>query len=248
MQKPDNKSFVAIETPDYATPPSIPYTTGGKAWIITFADLMALMLAFFVMLFSMSSMQTKAWLSIVTGLSDRLSPGHEVTVIGETVNARPLRVLEPKGIDLGYLAAVLTENLGRHPILKNARIILKNDRVSILLPPELLFEKGSATPLPTAALALRAAGDALRSVKNRIEIHVYCVEAPIETPGELIADDDPFASGLALALTRAVVTSKLIKDAGLARAPIPAGHAISANDRPQEIIELVIREMGAGGQ
>lgn len=225
-----------------------PIASAGNAWIISFADLMALLLAFFVMMFSMSSIQTHAWLAVVTGLSDKLAPGREQSILGEVKNSRPQRVLEPKGIDLGYLEAVIREKFSRHPVLKHARFVSRQDRFSILLPAGLLFENDSATPSRTAELTLRTAGDALSSVKNRIEIHAYAVVAPGEQAGELSTDDNPFATGWALALTRAAIAANLVQKAGLQRAPVPVGHGVSGTDDAKEMIALVIREMGGGGK
>ena len=117
-------------------PPSNNY-----AWIVTFSDLMSLMLAFFVMLFSMSQLQTQAWKSIVGGLSDKLSPGHERSILRTEKEARPFRVLEPKGIDLGYLETVIREKFRNHPVLANANIHGREDRDVIALPVDLLFDK-----------------------------------------------------------------------------------------------------------
>ena len=48
--------------------------TIGRAWMITFADLTALMLTFFVLLFSMSKVETSTWEAIVDSLKHELNP------------------------------------------------------------------------------------------------------------------------------------------------------------------------------
>lgn len=218
---------------------------GGSAWIITFADLMAIILSFFIMIFSMSSIQTKAWLAVVTGLSDELSPGRDLSVVGEVEQARPLRVLEPKGIDLGYLESVMRDKFQAHPVLQHASMLQKQDRLAIALPLDLLFETGVAIPAASADRTLMTIGEALRSVKNRIEIHVYANVSPTGAQAGVIADDDPLGAGWELAIARAMVAAKLVADAGLARAPIPVGHGVAPSGKTPQKIELIVREMGA---
>ncbi len=45
-----------------------------QAWLITFTDLTALMLTFFVLLFSMSEVRQGAWDAVVQSLSVKLNP------------------------------------------------------------------------------------------------------------------------------------------------------------------------------
>ena len=48
--------------------------TISNAWMVTFADLTALMLTFFVLLFSMSKVETSHWEAIVDSLKHELNP------------------------------------------------------------------------------------------------------------------------------------------------------------------------------
>ena len=50
-----------------------------KGWMITFADLLSLMLAFFVLLFAMSKVEVDSWKALVDSLSNRLNPLSEWT-------------------------------------------------------------------------------------------------------------------------------------------------------------------------
>ncbi len=217
----------------------------GKAWIVTFADLMAIILSFFIMIFSMSSIQTKAWLAVVAGLSDELSPGREQAILGTAENARPLRVLDPKGIDLGYLVSVVKNKFQANPILQNARIEEKLDRVSITLPLDLLFESATATPKVQAGAIASIVGGSLNSIKNRIEIHAYAPGPSRARRGEEIAADDPFDSGWELAIAQSAIMSRMLHDAGLPRAPLAVGHITGPAGLSRPAIELVVREMGA---
>lgn len=217
---------------------------GGSPWIITFADLMALILSFFILMFSMSSIQTKAWMAVVVGLSDKLSPGREQAITGAEQAARPLRVLDPKGIDLGYLVSVMRNKFQTHAVLKYALVEEGLDRVTVALPLDLLFERDSATPTANAAPTLFAVGEALGSVKNRIEIHAYAAGQAGKPGADDIIADDPYSSGWELAIARSLIAAGFLRDSGLARAPMPVGHNIAPTRKAVAKIELVVREMG----
>ncbi len=223
--------------------PVTPQPEINQVWMVTFSDLMSLMLAFFVMLFSMSQLQTQAWKSIVTGLSDKLSPGRERSILEIEKDARPFRVLEPKGIDLGYLEAVIREKFRNHPVLANVRINSRADRIVIALPVDLLFQPEKAEAADNASVALEAIGQSLASIKNRIEIHVYSEEG--ERPA--LSDPDGFGSVWDLSLSRALTITKLFARSGLSLSVIPVGHSVapSGSEPATDLVELVIRELGA---
>lgn len=227
------------EQDDFLPPP--PPASNNPVWLVTFSDLMSLMLAFFVMLFSMSQLQTQAWKSIVSGLSDELSPGRERALLPLVKDARPLRVQEPKGIDLGYLETVIREKFRNHRILANARIERRKDRVVIGLPVEMLFSAETAQPAADAEYVLAIVGQSLSSIKNRVEIHVYSQD----TDRPALSDDSRFGSVWELSLGRAVMVKKLLRQGGQSLTIVPVGHSIvSTTDAAGgDIVELVIREL-----
>lgn len=54
------------------------------AWMVTFTDLVSLMLTFFVLLFSMSSLQMDEWDAMIDTLTQSLNPGKVSTVAAAT--------------------------------------------------------------------------------------------------------------------------------------------------------------------
>ena len=70
-----------------------PAALDSPAWLITFADLAALMLSFFVMLFAMKSVETEAWHAVRESLSLELAPSEAArqTAAGADRNLERLR-------------------------------------------------------------------------------------------------------------------------------------------------------------
>ena len=56
---------------DFALPES---PKASNAWMVIFADLTALLLTFFVLLFSMSSVNVAEWEEVISSFSTRLGP------------------------------------------------------------------------------------------------------------------------------------------------------------------------------
>lgn len=123
---------------------------GPSAWMVTFADLVILMLTFFVLLFSMTSMKTETWEAVSTAFSRtlQLDPAQPVNEQSVTHNiaSRPV----PIAMNLNYLAAVLEETLAADPLLRRARIAMGGDRLVLAIPADALF----TTPDALGAVSL----------------------------------------------------------------------------------------------
>lgn len=184
----------------------------GTAWLLTFTDLVALMLTFFVMLFAMSKVEHGRW----QNLSDALS--RNLTAVDGPPAPLPGRQLDIENAedhtatDLDYLAALLKGNMAGDPLLGGAVLWRLEDRIVIALPGELLFPVGATELAPPGRAALTALGGLLRHVTNRLEVTAY---ADPRAPGA------GFASNWELSLARAIGVARLLEQTG-APGPIAA--------------------------
>jgi chemotaxis protein MotB len=185
---------------------------GGTAWLITFTDLVALMLAFFVMLFAMSKVEYRKWQNLTDALAHDLNAVHELPAALPTERLDMENADSLSAVDLDYLAALLKENMAADPLLAEAVLWRLQDHLVIALPGDLLFAPG-ATELETAGrAALAAFGGLLRHVNNRIEVTAY---ADPRKPGA------GFASNWELSLARALGVARLLEQTGT-RGPVVA--------------------------
>lgn len=190
---------------------------GGPNWMITLVDLVSLMLAFFVMRFAMTSLETPKF--DATAASIALALGRTVATPAQEAPPEPLGVEAERsgpGFRLSYLEPLLAAKLGRDPLLQAARIVRVGDRLTISLPADLLFDTGRATLGRNAVAAVAELATALVTLPNRIEVVGHADPRPIPA-------GSPFASNRALSLARADAVALTLVDAGLARMPVVAG-------------------------
>ncbi len=139
-------------------------------WLVTFGDLVLLLLTFFVMLFAMSDIDLGRYgaLSRSTGqavVAPNLAPTQAPTLDF----AIPQRDLRP-GEDLGFLKAVITNALSNDPRFGQVATRLTEEYLVISLPSSLLFEPRSATTTDQAEVALFDLAGQLSALDNAIAV------------------------------------------------------------------------------
>ena len=187
-----------------------PPSSQKSSWMLTFGDLMALLLAFFVLLFSMSQVKVEAWQAVVEALSKRLNQTQDVTVIGPSADRNVSRIMRPKAIDLGYLEVVLSEKLRADRDFGRVRVKRHHDRLVLSFPTDHLFQPNTTDLDDLAIASIQALGGFFRSIANGITVTGH---AEIQDGG----DDH----GWELSIARAVVVAEALRMAGLDR-PIAA--------------------------
>ncbi len=203
-------------------------SANGQAWLLTFADLIALMLAFFVLLFSMSQIEQRKWQGLVEALSSDLNALRKVEDFKPAVEYQPEEEAVAPGADLDYLTPVIREQIAAHPLLAQATIHRAAERLVISLPAGLLFGADAAVPAPQAVELGAALVSVLRNLNNSVE-----VEARIERGGAVRAGYADWE----LALARAAAFTGILIRAGyagriVARATGPAGRDSGPNAGP----------------
>ena len=174
-------------------------------WLITFVDLISLLLAFFLMLYSMSSIQKNDWAAFLASLNK-----HEVLMkekkVGSRKDAELIRPAETsKGLEISYLRTLLESEIDSDDLLKFVEFFRKGNQLVLSFPSSLIFRPGSSDLLPKGKQALFALSEKLSNLENRVELVGYSDPNPI-------INNQKYKNNWVLALFRAsAVANALIK-------------------------------------
>ena len=189
-----------------------------QSWMITFTDLVALLITFFVMLFAMSQVEERKWENLTRAFSDDLDVVREVTVAlpPEDLGIEPVDSLP--GVDLDYLATLLRQSMETEAELAGGFLVRLSDRLIITLPADLLFAPGRASLEDAGERAAHALGGLLRHIDNRIEVSGHA--DPRGTRGR-------YPSNWELSLERAIAVARMMREAGYQGEVTARGHGDS---------------------
>lgn len=192
-----------------------------QAWMLSFADLISLMLVFFVLLFSMSSIKVDKWETLVDALTRRLAPTDErvTPVPSAAFNVGTVfhRTAEP----LDYLHGLLERTIRVDDALSGTLLFRLEDRLVLSLPGDLLFPTGQVELGERAERAVFNLGGVLRNIANRVGVVGHSDPVPI------IGRDGPYASNWELSIARAAAVANALSQAGYAENIVALGAAES---------------------
>tara|TARA_B100000519_G_scaffold198847_2_gene209042 strand:- start:445 stop:1161 length:717 start_codon:yes stop_codon:yes gene_type:complete len=177
-------------------------------WLLSFADVTALLLTFFVLLFSMSTLQSEKWQGLISKHDSSKQPYKQLIPMPKVVNNLSNVELIP-ALPLGYLGEVLEEKLQADPVLARAIIHRLESAIVISLPSELLFAAGEIALTDAAKEALFLMGGIVTTIGNQIDIEGH--SAPKEN------EDGIFDSAYILSLARAVAVANELARSGYAQ-------------------------------
>ena len=199
--------------------------SASQAWMLTFADLVSLMLTFFVMLFAMSSVQVDRWETVVEALSKRMEPAPETEARGPAARYNIGTVFRRKAINLDYLHGVLADLIADDPRFAAVALEQYDDRLIISIPAAGLYRDGTAILTDTADTQVREIGAYLRNLSNQIQVIGH---AEAGTQGEA------FTSNWELSVARASAVANALKAAGYPDAIIASGAGgVRSNGAPE---------------
>ena len=192
------------------------------------------MLAFFVMMFAMTTLDAprfdRAAASITLELGKTLSP----------VERQPPELLsvrtevQGRGYALDYLEPILKEKLALDPILRSVNVTRAGDRLVIALPTDLLFAGGDADLSRAARVAIGELATALAPLPNRVALVGHADPRPMQGGGR-------FASNWALSLARADAVARALATTGYARQPTIEGQGDSRFSEVAPTLPLDVR-------
>ena len=232
----------------------------GDAWMVTFADLVALMLTFFVLMFAMSQVERYKWHSLVRSLADAMDSIQSVDDAKPAVEFQIDEGTAPPGTDLNYLTPLILRRIATDPALSDGVVQHRADRVVLSLPVDRLFDPKDVRVAARGGPTVYAVGSLLRTLDNRVEVHGH-VAPPIGTgdTGEGGADRPRDPAGWGVALGRAATLAAGLAEVGYDRPVVVRGFGEARHDalgadlddkrreRFNDRIDIVILDQAAGG-
>lgn len=221
-------------------------------WLITFADLAAVMVAFFVLLFAMAEVDSDKWEG-ATAAFDRQFRISETTVTPRPVeSANITQRVEEAALDLRYLERVVGEQLKEHEALRDVRIAVDPDRLVLDFPGELVFASGRIGVSVSGRQSLFVLGGLFAGVENQVAVVGHAVpDRTVEGQPEIDWE---------LSLMRAARIARSLRSAGYDRAIEVQGRsgsrfggaAPAVSDGPRttlfQRIEIIVQNESGDGQ
>lgn len=189
----------------------------GNSWMITFADLLSLLLTFFVLLFSMSTVQYDSWKAVVNTMSDEFNPKRPQIDVSPHEMPDHLKTKAASGLNLNYLQALMERAISNQAALEGSLVQLVGDKVVISVPADLLFERKDAQLVTGATKPLKALAGALAQIQNKIRIEGHTDPGPV-TNGR-------YRSNWELSMARARIVAGILTDFGYRQSITVLGHA-----------------------
>lgn len=203
--------------------------TTSSTWLLTFTDIIALMLTFFVLLFSMSNPDKEQWEKLSQVAQNNfnkfqgrpLNRGSEDAINIEKVNFS-------RALDLNYLQAIIANMIEKDDLLNKVFMTQSDNSLIISLPQNLLFDTGQANVNEIGNKALFTLAGTLSRIKNRVEVVGNTDPRPVT--------GKEYPSNWELSLARATNVAAVLENVGYNRAMTVRGHASARfEDLPKSI-------------
>jgi len=209
----------------------------GNIWMISFTDVMALMLTFFVLLFAMSNPDHEKWENLADALQENFNKFYGKPLSRGTADAINIEKINyNQALDLNYLQALLQSLVDKEASLEDVLLITQRRSLIISLPQNVLFETGSTDVKEEARRALFTIAGSLARIQNRVEIIGHADPRPV-TGGE-------YASNWELSLARAAQVAAVLENVGYENDVMIRGQASGRyQDLPDTMSEEARQEL-----
>lgn len=209
-------------------------------WLISYADFITLLFAFFVVMYAISSVNEGKYrvFSNAIGSAFGLAPGappvmiesQQMIALPNPAVKRRAEALRREKEHMTHLAQDLLSTLA--PLVKEGKVrVTQNSRgVSVEINASVLFDPGEARLTAESDQALRAVAGLLKDDPHAVQVEGHTDNVPIKNP--------TFASNWELSAVRASAVVRLFIDSGVAPARLTAvGHGANLPVAPNETLE-----------
>lgn len=181
--------------------------TGVKTWIVSFTDVMALMLTFFVLLFSMAEPVKHDWSNVSSALKQEFNKYYGAEMNRGSQDADPInQVAYRDALNLTYLAGVIRQAKTENELLSDVTVELKNGVIILGISGLSVFDEGQPVFSENGKEKVSALGRILSRVSNEIEIVGHVAQKT--------SSQDEALSPASLSIIRAATLAAALKESG----------------------------------
>jgi flagellar motor protein MotB len=174
-------------------------------WMLTFANLFALLLAFFIVEYSMSTMQPDQWHKVAHAMNKTFNAPRFIDQLMHSSPTSPQSLKINAPISLDYLHTVISQTVEKDPFMKETlHIENTNDALTISLPSSAVFEMGKDTLTLESRVIFFTLGETLKPVGNKVDIVGY-TSGRRPKKGKDHEKDQALYTAWELALARAMI-------------------------------------------
>lgn len=160
---------------------------GMMRWLITYADLITLLLAFFIVLYAMNRTEQVKFSLVAQALASQFdsnsivgqSPGPSIVTGLSGTEAQRAETKQLQS--LSHLETELQQSIDAAGLGSSVSVTSNDRGVEVSLDATTLFASGSAVLSPSAVTLLQHLGGVLSTVPNDIEVVGYTDSTPIHT-------------------------------------------------------------------
>jgi chemotaxis protein MotB len=212
-----------------------------ERWLVSYADFITLLFAFFVVMFAVSQVDSKKVGRFTQSFHDALewqviqqnkgqgSNGRDVIqVIPSFTNAKAAKIGRDFEEEKASIRRALVKRLGPASMLAGLNILEAHGELVLRLPEKLMFDRGEAVLRPEGGEALVAIAEELAARPVRIRVEGHTDSTPIRTPR--FPSNWELSQSRAMAVVRFFLEDGKIAPARLAAAGYGEHHPVCSND------------------
>ncbi|SMB91562.1 chemotaxis protein MotB [Thermanaeromonas toyohensis ToBE] len=155
-------------------------TAGIMRWLLTYADLITLLMAFFIVMYAISKVDIVRYQQLVRALA-QIFTGGSAMILPELGGGSSVVPPEEPGDPLASLAAGVSEYIAEQGLKNEVFITITEQGVIISFTGSVLFDKGEAKLRPEALPILNKIAALLKTVPNYVGVVGSTDDLPINT-------------------------------------------------------------------
>lgn len=179
---------------------------GQERWLMTFGDLLSLILTFFVLMYSMSVVREAEWVEVSNSLAQELNPEEEQQHMEPNAVLSIEKIKIAQAQSLQYLSSIIRDKFRDANTRGVFELELLEDRLIISLVGSSTFHLGKTALTKDGVEALHSIGEVLQPIGNQIEVYGSVAPEPI--------DESEFPSHWELSVSRALMVAQFLRNVG----------------------------------